>query len=113
LQLVDPSDVERAHAQINKQLLHLSALRAELRELRIQRQSASGRVSCTVDGEGTIQALTIARRSLRRVSADLLAREIKQAIDLARETQNEVAGERYRQLFAQFSGQDGFDVHNG
>jgi hypothetical protein len=70
-------------------------------------------VSCTVDGEGTIQALTIARRSLRRVSAQLLAGEIKQAIDLAREAQNEMAGERYRELFAQLSGQDGFDVHNG
>ncbi|SDC97161.1 YbaB/EbfC family nucleoid-associated protein [Actinokineospora iranica] len=102
-------ELARAQREIQEQLGQLATLRANLRDLRSQAQSETGKVTCAVDGEGTILELRIARGSVRSMPAATLAAEIKEAIDTARQRQDEMTAEQYNHLFARYAGSEGLD----
>ena len=110
MQFIDPGEFERAREQIDDQLDQLSVMRGELRELQTRAQSAAGHVSCTVDGEGRVLDIQIARGSLGSEQPKALADEIVNAITSARQQQGQATGERYRRMFARLSGSEYFDV---
>jgi DNA-binding protein YbaB len=95
---IDMAALHALRADIDDKLAQLREIRTGLRESTFTGRSADGTIVCSVDGDGTVTDLQIAKGALRTAHVSALEAQIEQAIRAARSAQGAASGERYQRL---------------